>query len=114
VNLKLIAISLLAGLASPAFATDRYTEARIYQIETSDLGIYVFLQVVSGDAPPQGNGGSNEPLSKPYLILAASAQEIESRKTLIASAFVALTANTVVRLRWDDTNSRITHFLVRS
>jgi hypothetical protein len=111
---KLFALFLFAGLAGPALAVERYTEARIYQIETSDLGVFVFLQGVSGDAPPQGNGGSNEPLSKFYLILAGTPEDAEMRKTLIASAFVALTTNTVVRFRWDDATNRISHLLVRS
>ena len=102
--------------SSPAFAmaADRYTEARVTQIETSDFGSYVYLQVVSGDAPRVGNGGSNEPVSKPYLILSASQQDSDARRPMIASAFVALNSGAVVRFRWDDTNSRITHLLVRA
>jgi hypothetical protein len=110
-------LTLLAGVlgaSTPVQAADRYTEARILQVETSDFGIYVFLQVVSGDAPPVGNGGSNEPLSKPYLIVSTSSQEAESRKAMLANVMVALTTGTTVRLRWDDTNARISHLLVRS
>ena len=112
-QLLLIALALPV-LPTSAVAADRYTEARITQIETSDSGIYVFLQIVSGDAAPVGNGGSNEPLSKPYLILSASQQDADARKPMIASAFVALNTGAVVRFRWDDTNSRITHLLARA
>jgi hypothetical protein len=106
---------LLTIICGPAFATLRYTEARIVQIETSDLGIYVFLEYVSGDALPAGNGGTNEPLSKPYLILADSSN-LPSRDHMIASAMLALTSNTMVRFRWDDagsTPSLISHLLLR-
>jgi hypothetical protein len=105
---------LLVLSSAPATSVERYTEARISQVETSDLAIFVFLDMVSGDAPPVGNGGSNEPLSKPYLFLAISAEEVEARQHLLASAFVALAAGTVVRFRWDDANNRITHMLLRS
>jgi hypothetical protein len=111
---RFVAGIALAAMCGNAMAADRYTEALVSQVETSDYGAYLFLQVVSGDAPPAGNGGSNEPLSKPYLILATSAQELESRKAWLAGVFVAMTSGTVVRFRWDDTTNRITHILVRS
>jgi len=114
-KLVLAAALLMSSFCGQVLAIDRYTEARILQIETSELGIYVFLQPVSGDATPAGNGGSNEPLSKPYLIL-ADANNMAARKHMIASAHVALTTGTVVRFRWDDAGSLpnlITHLLLR-
>lgn len=111
---KIAVAALLAFAAGPLFAADRYTEARVYQVEASELGMYVYLQVISGDAPPVGNGGSNEPVNKPYLILTSSPQDLEARKALVTSAFVALTTGSLVRFRWDDTTNRITHLLVRS
>jgi hypothetical protein len=111
---KLMFLAVAALGSAQALATERYTEARIKQTETSDTAIFVYLEVVSGDAPPTGNGGSNEPLTKPYLLLATSAQEFEARKHLLASTYVALTTGTTMRIRWDDANNRITHLLLRS
>lgn len=108
---------VLMFVCGTASATVRYTEARITQVETSDAGIYFFLQFVSGDAPPTGNGGSNEPVTKSYLILANSADDIPLRQHLLASGLVALSLGTVVRFRWDDAGpdpTLITHMLVRS
>ena len=113
---SLILIALICA-CGPASATIRYTEARITQVETSDLGIYVFLQLVSGDAPPTGNGGTNEPLIKPYLLIANSVDDFTTRAHLTATALVALSLGTVVRFRWDDAGPDallITHLLVRS
>jgi hypothetical protein len=115
VNLLAVAVALMS-FTSPSTAAVRYTEARITQVETSDMGIYVFLSVVSGDLPPTGNGGSNEPLTKYYLMLANSVETIAARKHLLASALVGLTNGATVRLRWDDEGTNaylVTHMLVR-
>ena len=95
----LILVSLLAGTAN---ATERYTEAKITQIEPGDNQILLFLQVVSGDAPPNGNGASNEPFNKPYLFLANSASDIASRAHFLATALLAHSQQSVVRIRWED------------
>lgn len=111
--LAALSVALMAGSAN---AAERYTEARIFQIETSELGTYLFLEAVSGDAPPSGNGGTNEPLSKPYLLLARTAQEQDARKPMLACALVGLTQGTTLRFRWDDAGTTpylITHILVR-
>jgi hypothetical protein len=111
--LATVALLLSSG---PVLAVERYTEARITQLETNDAGMYVFLQVVSGDAPPVGNGGSNESV-KPYLILANSAEDVAARKHYLAAALVAMTTGTVVRFRWDDAGvnaNRVWVMLVRS
>jgi hypothetical protein len=92
---------MAALLVGPTIAMERYTEARISQIETGETNVLAFLEVVSGDAPPQGNGGSNEAI-KPYLMLANSAESIESRKHLLANAWIAFTRGSIVRFRWDD------------
>jgi hypothetical protein len=110
-------IALLALACGTAAATERYTEARIFQIETSDASVVAFLEVVSGEAPPIGNGGSNESFSKPMLLLANSATDITARNHLLGSAFVAMTQGTVVRFRWEDagTNAgRVIVMLIRS
>lgn len=104
-------VFLFAGITN---AAERYTEAHITQIESSDIAIYVFLRLVSGDTPPSGNGGSNEPLSKSYLLLANTPEDIAARKHLLSSALVALSNGALVRFRWEDTTSRITHLLVRA
>jgi hypothetical protein len=96
-----LALLLVLSFVGPAMAVERYTEARIRQIETSEANVLVFLDVVSGDAPPVGNGGSNESI-KPYLILANSPESIASRKHLLANAWLAFTQRSVVRFRWDD------------
>ncbi len=113
----LVTAAVLMVSANLALADVRFTEARISQVESSDIGIIVFLQVISGDAPPTGNGGTNEPLTKSYLMLANSNEDANARKHLYAAALVALAQGTVVRFRWEDAGpnpSRITHILVRS
>ena len=94
-----LALMLVCGTS---FGTEHYTEARITQVDASDAGIVFFLQVVSGDTPPVGNGGSNEPVSKSFLALANTPETIASRKHLLSAAFVAMSAGTIVRFRWDD------------
>lgn len=91
-------ILLVSGIAN---AAERYTEARILQVETSDNSIIVFLDVVSGDTPPHGNGGSNESI-KPYLLLANSPSDIANRNHVLATALMAHSAGSVVRFRWED------------
>ena len=112
---SLLAAVILMLASVPVLAVERYTEARITQFETNDAGIIVFLQVVSGDAPPMGNGGSNEAV-KPYLILASTAEDVAARKHYQAAALVAMTNGTVVRFRWDDAGvnaNRVWVMLVR-
>jgi len=92
---------LLISASGTLFATERYTEARITQVDASEASIVLFLQVVSGDATPTGNGGSNESI-KPYLVLANTAETIASRKHLLSAGLLAMTLGTVVRFRWDD------------
>jgi hypothetical protein len=111
-----LATLILSLVNVPVLAYERYTEARITQIETSETAIFVFLQVVSGDAPPTGNGGSNEPAIKPYLVLANSVEDLAARKHYQAAALVAMTNGTVVRFRWDDAGpnaNRVMVMLVR-
>jgi hypothetical protein len=96
-------IVTLALLASTAVnATERYTEGRIIQVETSDVGVLVFLQLTSGDAPPLGNGLTNQPVSQHWLYLANSATDIGNRKHLLASALSAHAIGAPVRIRWED------------
>jgi hypothetical protein len=109
---------IAAGLlgAGGAQAAVKYTDAQIIEIETSDTAIYLFFQVVSGDAPPLGNGGTNSLPNRPYLRLANTAAEIESRRHMLASAIAAQTTGAVVRIRWDDasaTPDRVEYMLVR-
>ncbi|MBM0105758.1 hypothetical protein JM946_13535 [Steroidobacter sp. S1-65] len=99
-----------------AHATIRYTEAQIIEIETGETQISLFLQVLSGDAPPLGNGGTNSPPNRHYLTLASTAIEVESRKHMLAAALMAQTTGAVVRFRWDDasaTPDRVEYMLVR-
>jgi hypothetical protein len=67
------------------------------QVETGETGIILFLQHVSGDGLPSGNGGTNEPGTKPYLMLANTVEGIAARKHLLANALVALTQGSLVR-----------------
>ena len=100
-----------------AHATVRYTDARIIEIETSDQEIYLFLQVLSGDAPPLGNAGTNSMPERPYLFLATNPTEIETRKHMLASALAAHTTQAVVRIRWDDASTppnRVEYLLIRN
>jgi hypothetical protein len=105
--------AMLCGIVTQTYAAERYTEARITQIEVSDETIVVFLAVASGDAPPMGNSGSNEPVSKPYLYLANSSTDIANRRHFLAAALTAQTLGTIARFRWEDTNSRVTVMLAR-
>jgi hypothetical protein len=77
---KLANGSIVAGLLcfGSANATIRYTEARIIEIETTDTQIFLFLEFLSDDAPPLGNGGSNSLPNRSYLTLANTAAEIEN------------------------------------
>jgi hypothetical protein len=111
---SLAILFLFAG--GPTLAAERYTEARITQIETSESNVLLYLQVVAGDPPPTGNGGSNESI-KPYLMLANSPTDIAERKHLVANAIVALTTGSTVRFRWDDSTPEpgyVVVMLVRS
>ena len=111
----LFAMSMLA--AGAAQATIRYTDARIIEIETSEEQIHLFLEVLGGDAPPLGNGGTNMVPDRPYLMLANSAAELENRKHMYAAALAAHSAGAVVRIRWDDasvTPNRVEYFLIRN
>jgi hypothetical protein len=113
-----ICVSIAGSLyAAPTYAVERYTDARISQVETSDNGIILFLQEVSGDAPLAENVGSNEALAKPYLILASTPADVAARQHLLANAFVAFTQGSLVRFRWEDAGSnagRIMIMLVRN
>jgi hypothetical protein len=116
---KLIHVIIAAGLlcAGSAQATIRYVEARIIEIETSDTQIYLFLQLLSGDAPPLGNGGTNSLPNRYYLKLADTSTEIAARKHMLASAITAQTTGATVRIRWDDasvTPDRVDYLLVRN
>lgn len=109
-----VALALLCF--GSAHAAIRYTEARIIEIEASDTSIYVFLEVLSGDAPPLGNGGTNSLPNRPYLTLATNATEVGSRKQMLSAAFLAYSTDSVVRLRWDDasvTPDKVEYMLVR-
>jgi hypothetical protein len=109
-------VALTALFALPANAALRYTEAHISAIETHETTIYLFLDVVSGDAPPLGNAGTNEPGGRPYLLLANSATDILNRKHELAAALVALTQGSSVRIRWDDAGTyanQVEYMLVR-
>ena len=109
--------TLMAFLAAAtASAAERYTEARIIQVETSDNAILVFLEVISGDAPPLGNGLTNQPVSQHSLYVANSAADIANRKHLLASVLAAHTTGSQVRIRWEDSGvdaNRIVALLAR-
>jgi hypothetical protein len=108
---------LLVLTSGSAFATERYTEARITEVEANDTVVVVFLEVISGSAPPAGNGNTNDTIAKPYLLLTNSASDIANRKHLLSNALVALSAGSTVRFRWEDagTNAgRVIAMLVRS
>jgi len=102
----------LAVISSASGATERFTEAVITQVETSDVNILVFLQFVSGDPLPQSDGGTNE-MQKSFLFVANSTNDISLRKHVFTTAVVAQTQQTQVRFRWDDTNNRIVSMLLR-
>jgi hypothetical protein len=58
--MKILAtVIIAAGLlcVGSAQAAIRYTETQIIEIETSDTQIYLFLQLLGGDAPPLGMAG---------------------------------------------------------
>lgn len=102
---------LATWMAVPAHATERYTEARITQLDVSDNTIVVFLEVVSGDPVPIGNGGSNES-NKPFLLLAGSAADIASRQHFLATALLAQTQGSIMRFRWEDAGAIPNRILV--
>jgi hypothetical protein len=99
INTLAAVLTLAAGTAG---ATERYTEARIIQIEASETAILVFLQLVSGDAPPLGNGLTNQPVNQHWLFLANSSSDIANRRHLLASALTAHALGSDVRIRWED------------
>jgi hypothetical protein len=110
----LVAISFGSGTA---WTAERYTEARITQVESGDEQVVVFLQWQSGDSLPPGNGGSNEPGQKYFLYLAKSSTDIAIRRHFIASALAAMSNQSVARFRWEDTGTnagRVMYMLVRS
>lgn len=114
--LKSAAVLALLFVGS-AHATVRYTNARISEIETSEGEIYLFLEVLSGDAPPTGNAGTNLPPDRPYLMLATTATEILNRKHMVAAALTAHSTGATVRIRWDDagaTPNRVEYFLLQN
>ena len=116
---KLTKTFITAGLLSfgNAQATVRYTDAQIIEIEVSDTQIFVFFQVISGDVPPLGNGGTNSLPNRPYLTLVGTAAEVASRKHMLATALAAKTSGATVRVRWDDTSAtpdRVEYLLVRN
>jgi hypothetical protein len=106
-------------LIGTTYSSEVYTEARVAQVEFSDDQIIVFLSETSESNPPYSNGASNEPnTNKPYLYLAKSSAEIESRKAHLSGILTALTIGAKVRFRWENnTNSssyaRISTFLLR-
>ena len=109
-------ISFLAGCVmfaccSSAFATERYTEARITGIDCYDLNIVVFLEYISGDGLPQGNGGSNGAI-QPFLFLATSPTDITNRKHFLAAALLAQAQNASVRIRWEDAGANANRIVV--
>lgn len=109
---RLLYLAVLSALGvAPAQAVERYTEARITQLEVSDNSIILFLDVVSGEAVPIGNGGSNES-NKPFLMLANSAADIESRKHILAAALLAQTQGSVMRFRWEDAGTNANRIVV--
>ena len=116
-KLPLHALAALALFCfGSAHAAIRYTEARIVEIETSDTSIFMFLEVLSGDAPPVGNGGTNSLPNRPYLTLATNATDVGNRKQMLSAAFLAYSTDSVVRLRWDDasaTPDKVEYMLVR-
>jgi hypothetical protein len=95
----LAAFAFLAGAAS---ATERYTDARILEVESADDRITVFLTNVSGDNPPLGNGYTNLSPERPLLMIANSVADVSARRHLFAVALTAYTAGMVVRFRWED------------
>ena len=112
-----ICAAALALLNTAAHAVERYTEARIAQVETSDASIVVFLDSVTGDSPPIGNGGSNEAINKPHLFIANSATDIASRDHMLGSALLALSLGSMIRFRWEDAGAnagRVVVMLVRN
>jgi hypothetical protein len=116
-RIAIVTTALAAFLvAATASAAERYTEARIIQVETSDTAILVFLQVISGDTPPLGNGLTNQPGSQHWLYLAKSTEDIDKRKHLLASALAAQVTGSQVRIRWEDSGAdlnRIVALLAR-
>lgn len=104
---RLFATALFFSCAGIAGATERYTDARIAQVETSENTIIVFLEFLSGDTPPLGNGLSNQPTAHYWLYIAGASGEIPGRRHMFASALVAQSRSTDVRIRWEDSTNRI-------
>ena len=102
---------LMFACCSSTFATERYTEARITGIEAYDQNILVFLQYISGDGLPQGNGGTNGTI-QPFLFLANSPTDITNRKHFLATALLAQAQNASVRIRWEDAGANANRIIV--
>jgi hypothetical protein len=106
-----LAGAVMFACLSSASATERYTEARITGIEAYDLNIVVFLQYVSGDGLPQGNGGTNGSIQS-FLFLANSPTDITNRKHFLATALLAQAQNASVRIRWEDAGANANRIVV--
>lgn len=114
--LSALAAVMTLAAAAAANATERYTEARIIQIETSESAVLVFLQLISGDTPSLGNGLTNQPASQYWLYLANSSTDITNRQHLLASALAAHARGSDVSIRWEDSGAdanRIVALLAR-
>jgi hypothetical protein len=116
VRLAIVTAAAMAFASAATNATERYTDALITQVETSDSAVLVFLQPTSGDSPPLGNGLTNQPVSQHWLFLANSTTDIANRKHLFASALAAHATGKPVRIRWEDSGmnaNRIVALLAR-
>jgi hypothetical protein len=102
---------VMFACCSPASAAERYTEARIRGIEAYDLNTVVFLEYISGDGLPQGNGGSNG-ANQPFLLLANSPADIINRKHFLAAALLAQAQSASVRIRWEDAGENANRIIV--
>lgn len=106
-----LASCVMFACCSSACAAERYTEARITGIEAYDLNIVVFLQYISGDGLPQGNGGINGAIQS-FLFLANSPTDITNRRHFLATAMLAQAQNASVRIRWEDAGANANRIIV--
>ncbi|TDF41393.1 hypothetical protein EYS14_00595 [Alteromonadaceae bacterium M269] len=105
---KLTSITALLALFSFTSQADiQYVDAKIQRVEVCDAGggtITAYLSEVSGTTPSTSNGCSNDQVL-PFVRIATSQAEFESKAIMVSVALTAFSTDSTVRIRYDDSQS---------